>query len=313
MDLSKVIRADFGSDLTISHEYSAREKMVGFATLVRPIFLFMTPLNAASAAVLSIRGFPSWQLCLVGFITAAFAAAGVNIFNKYADRERDKIIWPLRSIPSGRVKASQALILSIACYAVSLVLCWIFFNPTAFYILLAAIVLGSLYSTHLRDRVGYLSLPPIEGLIFLCGWAVFSPGTVFTTVLPWYLYLLGVVWQSAHIMAHYVLHIRYDDSGQPVIMTPVFRSKPSPESASRTTAGLAVALFLMSASLPLLTPLNYIYIVPVVLWGIFTIYQCTEFLKTSQDKEKLNKAWSSLSLFRMIISAAIMVSVLVYH
>ena len=313
MDLAKVIRADFGSDLTIRNKYSPRERLVGFLTLVRPIFLFMTPLNAASAAVLSIRGFPSWQLCLIGFITAAFAAAGVNTFNKYTDRGRDKIIWPLRSIPAGRVSPGQALILAIACYAISLALCWVFFNPVSFFILLAASVLGSLYSSHLRDRVGYLSLPPIEGLIFLCGWACFSPGTVFTSILPWYLYLLGLVWQSGHIMAHYVLHIRYDENDRPVVLTPVLFSRPSPQAASRITMGLTILLFVMSIFLPLLTPLSYLYLVPVVLFGIYTIYRCTAFLKTSQDSKILHRAWSALSLFRMIISAGILVSVLIYH
>src|ERR1035437_867773 len=82
MDLSKVVQADFGSHLKVRGEYTKKEKLEGFLTLIRPIFLFMTPLNAASAAILSIRGLPSWQLCLAGFFTGAFAAAGVNTFNK---------------------------------------------------------------------------------------------------------------------------------------------------------------------------------------------------------------------------------------
>jgi 4-hydroxybenzoate polyprenyltransferase len=45
----------------------------------------MTPIYAASAAVLSVRGFPSWDMILIGLCAAAFAAAGVNIFNRYAD------------------------------------------------------------------------------------------------------------------------------------------------------------------------------------------------------------------------------------
>jgi 4-hydroxybenzoate polyprenyltransferase len=145
---TKVIRADFGSDLVIREQYDLKERLAGFVTLVRPIFLFMTPLNAASAAILSIRGLPSWPICLAGFFTAALAAAGVNTFNKYADRERDKTIWPSRSIPSGRVRPNQALILSIFFYSLSLLLIWFYINPAAILILLAEIVLGSLYSTH---------------------------------------------------------------------------------------------------------------------------------------------------------------------
>lgn len=311
MNLPKSIRADFGSDLTIRNQYSLKERLVGFLTLVRPIFLVMTPLNAASAAVLSIRGIPSWNLCLAGFIIGALAAAGVNTFNKYADRERDKLIWPSRSIPSGRVKSAQALILSLVCYAASLVLCWFIFNPAAFVILLAAEALGSLYSSHLRDKIGYLSLPLIEGLIFLCGWAALSPGTLFAA-LPWYVYFLGVVWQSAHIMAHYVLHIRYEKDGTPIIRTPVLFSKPSPESAAGMTLGFTAALFIMSLFLLLLTRLSLIYVIPVALFGLYTLYQCLGFFKAPRDDGRLHKAWSSLSLFRMIISLAILISILIY-
>jgi 4-hydroxybenzoate polyprenyltransferase len=313
MNLPKVIRADFGSDLPIRDEYNVKEKLIGFLTLVRPIFLFMTPVNAASAAILSIRGFPSWQLMVVGFLTGALAAAGVNIFNRYADVERDKIIWPWRAIPSGRVKAYQALLIVILAYVIALTLCWFFFNPIGFGILLAAIILGSLYSSVLREKVGYLSLPPIEGLIFLCGWACLAPETLSTSIVPWYLYLLGLVWQSGHIMAHYVLHIRYDDRGKPIIRTPALVFKPSPFAASRIVMGFAVLLLLMSAFLPWLTPLSYIYIIPVVAWGLYTIYKCTAFLRASQDKERLHQAWSSLSLFRLIISVFTILSILLYR
>jgi 4-hydroxybenzoate polyprenyltransferase len=312
MNLAKVIRADFGSDLTVQNEYSVGEKLTGFLTLARPLFLFLTPINAASAAVLSIRGIPSWDLCLVGFITGAFAAAGVNIFNRFADRRRDAVMWPLRSIPSGRVKPGSALALALFFYAAALALCWIYFSPVAFSILLAAVILGSLYSSYLRDKVGYLSLPPIEGLIFLCGWACLSPGTVFTTLLPWYLYLLGLVWQSAHIMAHYVLNVRFDDENKPVIMTPAFFSRPSPQAASRLALVLTFLLFAMSLLLPLLAHLSFLYLVPVAACGIYTLYQCRAFLKRSGSQENMHRAWSSLSLFRLIISAGIILSVLVY-
>ena len=249
---------------------------------------------------------------MAGFFTAAIAAAGVNTFNKYADRERDKIIWPSRSIPSGRVKANQALLLSLLYYAIALALCWIIFNPLAFYLLLAAITLGSLYSSILRDKVGYLSLPLIEGLIFLCGWACFSPQTLMTSVLPWYLYFMGVIWQTAHILAHYILHIRYDAAGKPVIQTPVLFSRPLPPKISRLILVFAVILTIMAVLLPLFTSLSLLYIVPVGAFGIYTIYQCAVLIKAPSDQGKLHRAWSSLSLFRMIISAGAVVGVLVY-
>ena len=313
MNLAKFFRADFGSDLDVHKKYTFKERLTGYLTLARPLFLVLTPINAASAAILSIRGLPSWQLCLAGFFTGALAAAGVNIFNRYADRERDRTMWPQRGIPSGRVKASGALIIAVIGYTAALALCWIFFNPTAFFILLAAIVLGSLYSTHLRDKIGYLSLPLIEGLIFLCGWACLAPDTVFSTFLPWYLYLLGVVWQSAHIMAHYVLNIRYDSEDKPEIITPLLFSRPSAQKTAQLTLAFTALLFIMSVLLPLLTPLSWLYIVPAAAYGLFTLYQCRAFSQSSLDKTKMHQAWSALSTFRLVISAAVILSIMVYH
>jgi len=311
MNLVKVIRADFGSDLPARATYGFRERAWGYLTLARPLFLVLTPFNAASAAVLAIRGLPPWELILAGLFTGALAAAGVNIFNRYADRRRDITLWPQRAIPSGRVPAGAALAIALTAYAASLALCWVFFNPTSFYILLAAIVLGSLYSTHLRDKVGYLSLPPVEGLIFLCGWACLAPATVLTA-LPWYLYLLGVVWQAAHIMAHYALNIRYDDKDNPTIATPALWGKPSPRAAARLTLGLTALLFVMSLLLPLLTSLSWLYIAPVAGFGLYALYRAAAYARQPRDKAPTHRAWSALALYRLAISAAIILSILVY-
>jgi 4-hydroxybenzoate polyprenyltransferase len=311
MNWNTLVRADFGRDLPIKAEYAFRERLFGFLTLCRPIFIFMTPLNAGSAAVLSISGYPSWRICLAGLLTAAFASAGVNTFNRFADRDRDKTAWPWRPIPSGRVKARYALALTIVLYSISLLLCWSYFNPTTFVILLAGIVLGSLYSTYFRDKIGYLSLPPIEGLIFLAGWAALSPDTILT-LTPWVLYVIGLTWQAAHIMAHYLLHIKYDDAGKPVITTPALFWKPSPKAASMLVLAFIAACFAMSLWLVRLTKLNYVFVILILIIGLVTLFRTLSLVDDNQNKEKLHKAWSSLSLFRLISSVAILLSILVY-
>ena len=189
-------------------EYSFWDRLLGFFIISRPIFFILTPLNAASAAVLALKAFPTLSQCLLGFFTVAFAGGAVNIFNDYIDRKRDKYIWYNRPIPSGRVKPGQALIQVILYAGISFSIAWFVFNPLTFVILLLAVGLGFLYSFYLRDNLGYLSLPPIVGLIYLGGWAAYSPETLFTSFLPWYLFILGAVWQAAHIMVYYPLHIK---------------------------------------------------------------------------------------------------------
>ncbi len=295
---------------SMKNGYTFKDKAIGFLTLIPPIFLFVTPFNAASAAVLSIGTFPSLKLCIVGYLTAAFAAGGANIFNRYTDRDRDKIAWPMRAIPSGRVNATHVLILSISLYVGALVLCWIFFNPTSFVILFIVIILGSIYSLYLRDKVGYLTLAPIVGLIYPGSWAAFSPETLFTSFLPWYLFILGLVWQSAHILIHYVLYMNNNINGVSSVNAPVFILRPSPKMAIYIALSVHMLTVILGVSLPFLTPLGIIYLVPVLALGLYTLYDGFGLLKDTSNKQKIYKTWSLMSLFRIVISGAILLDIL---
>jgi hypothetical protein len=172
-----------GSEIIARTESGLWDRLSGLLALIRPLFFILTPVNAAGAAVLALGGFPSPGKCVLGFIAVAFASCAVNVFNDYTDRERDKVLWPARPIPAGRISPREALVVVIVSLGISLSIAWLAFNPLTFSILLLAIVLGVLYSVYLRDKVGYLSLPPIVGLIYLGGWrrirssAAGCPGT----------------------------------------------------------------------------------------------------------------------------------------
>ena len=312
--MNQLLHALLGLGLATKTSYSITDRLLGFLALVPPIFLFLTPLNAASAVVLSIRGYPPWNICILGLLTVAFAGGGVIAFNNYIDRERDMVIWPQRSIPNGRVKANGALATATLSFICALLLSWFFFNAVNFFILLASIALGCLYSAYLRDRVGYLSLPPIVGLIYLGGWAAVSPETLFTSLLPWYLYLLGLVWQVAHIMVYYPVHITPKVSGKPdTKLPPALLFTPSPRLAvgiAVTFLGLALVL---STLLPLLTPLSPIYLILVLGAGIYTLVSTLQLLGDVPNREKGLRTFTSLTVFRLTISVAILLDILICY
>jgi 4-hydroxybenzoate polyprenyltransferase len=292
----------------LSQEHSLRGRLSGFLTLIRPIFFILTPLNAASAAVLALKGYPSLTQCLIGFAVVALAGCAVNVFNDYADRNRDRLIWRNRPIPSGRVKPNEALLLVIIALAISLSIAWFWFNPVTFFILLVAVLLGALYSVYLRDRVGYLSLPPIVGLIYLGGWSAFSPETIFSW-LPWYLYLIGIVWQTAHIMVYYPLHITSDGSEPGTKAPPALFLTPSPQAAVKIGIGFTGATILLSILLPLLAPLSAIYLALVIAAGVYALINGLRLMKDVMNRERGIKAFASLSIFRLVISAAVLLTV----
>lgn len=308
-----MLRSFFGLGLAVKPSYSLRDKLLGFITLVPPIFLVLTPINAASAVVLSIQGYPPWEKCVLGLLTVAFAGGGVVIFNNYVDRERDKSIWPDRSIPSGRVKATNALFLAISLFFCALIFSWVFFNPVNFFILLLTIILGALYSLYFRDKAGYLSLPPIVGLIYLGGWAALSPETLFTSVLPWYLYFLGLIWQTAHIMVYYPLHITRESEGSAVKSPSAFFFTPS----ARQAVGIGMAFFglafILSLLLPIWAPLGSLYLTPVLVAGFYALSLGIRLLRNASDRISGLKTFLSLTVFRLTISTAILLEIFIYH
>lgn len=309
--MNQALRVFLGLGLQTKEGYSLTDRLLGFLTLVPPIFLFLTPINAASAVVLSIRGYPSWKEGLIGFLAVAFAGGGVVVFNNYVDRIRDKTIWPKRSIPSGRIKAHHALILVIVLFTTALLLTWFVFNPSTFYILLLAVLLGCLYSAYLRDRVGYLSLPPIIGLIYIGGWSVLAPETLFSSFLPWYLYLLGVSWQAAHIMVYYPVHITYRHNNDSTVRLPAFFFKPSVTVAAVIALGFTCLTFLMGGFLTILADLSIIYALLIVVAGIFALRSTIRLLQDASSHEKGIKAFASLTIFRLTISVAILMDIFI--
>jgi protoheme IX farnesyltransferase len=299
-------------ELVAKNEYGLRERISAFLALARPIFFILTPVNAASAAVLALGGYPKLTQCLLGFLAVAFASCAINVFNDYIDRERDRLIWPARPVPSGRVKPSEALLVVIASLVICLSIAWFIFNPITFSILLLAVILGALYSAYLRDRVGYLSLPPIVGLIYLGGWTAFSPETLFSSFTPWYLYLLGVVWQTAHIMIYYPLHvIRNTSNTTDTKVPPALFFAPSPQVAVKIGVAFTCVTILLSILLPLLAPLGALYLALAIVAGLYALISGLRLSKDTLNRERGLKTFASLSIFRLVISAAILLTVFI--
>ncbi len=288
-----------------------KDRVSGLLALVRPLFFVLTPINAAGAAVLALGHFPPLSQCVLGFFAVAFASCAVNVFNDYTDRERDKVIWPARPIPGGRIRPAEALLVVIVSLVISLSIAWLAFNPLTFTILLLAVVLGGLYSAFLRDRLGYLSLPPIIGLIYLGGWAAVSPETLFTSWLPWYLYLLGVVWQAAHIMIYYPLHLAPTIDESRVKTPKALFFTPSPKKAVKIGLVFTGLTLLLSLLLVLMTSLGILFILLVAAAGVYTLVNGLIFVKEVKDRSKGLRAFTAVSLFRLVISAAILLSVLI--
>jgi 4-hydroxybenzoate polyprenyltransferase len=273
----------------------------------------MGALGVAAGAALAYGGFPAWDICLTGFIAALFAFAGIHTFNDSADDQRDVVCWPGRPIPSRRLTSRQALLLATGFFASSLIIVWFAFNPVCFMVSVAALGLGCLYSSYLRDRIGYLILPPIQSIGWLCGWAAFSPDTLFVSWSPYVLYLFSATWQAGHIMVYSPLHPVQRVKGVKLTQVPAFIKRTSPQMA----AVLGFAFLCLAAAagiyLGIFFHLGLLYLLPTALMALLALSVSFKFMRDPENFSKGIKAFSFATYFMLAARVFILLSVFLFY
>ncbi len=293
--------------------YSSRERAAALVEVTRPLLSMMGPPVAGAGAVLALNGFPSLSKCFWGSLVVLVAAFGMHTFNDWRDKRRDLRAWPGRPIPSGRLKSPEALALSLFFFALSLLGAWRLFNPTLLAVLVIALALGVIYCLVLRDRVGYLSLPPIVGLFPIGGWAAFSPDTLFTSPLPWLLYLLTVGWQAGHIMVYSAGHPVEEIGGRMKTEVPALLLRPSPRGASILGLAFLVATLVVSIGLYLTSPLRYLYLVIAVGSGLVVVAAALRLVGDPLNRRKALLAFNVASFYEMALFGGILLDVFVFR
>lgn len=138
-------------------------------------------LSFAVGGILAFGAIPSLNLQLIcGFVAVVGALLGTNLINQVADVDIDRINKPHRPIPSGKLKAKNAVILTGVLYVVSLLgaafVSIEMIGLTAIYIFLGAAY--SLRPFRFKEKLilSNLSIAIWYNFVnFLIGWVVFRP------------------------------------------------------------------------------------------------------------------------------------------
>lgn len=135
----------------------------------------------------------SWVLFIKVLICMVAARTAAMAFNRYLDRRIDALNprTALREIPAGKIKASEALVLTILSCLVFMVTCWTL-NPLCFYLSFPALFIVLYYSftkyftswCHLVLGLG-LSLSPIGAFLAVTGYFASLPLFFSLIVLSW--------------------------------------------------------------------------------------------------------------------------------
>jgi 4-hydroxybenzoate polyprenyltransferase len=292
--------------------YKRVEQVTAAFEMTRPLLAIMGTALVATGAVLSLETIPPFMLIVYGCICSAIANFYIHTFNDWSDRERDKEAWPKRAIPSGRISPRAALALSIFYFVLAITLTGIFFNITTAIILTVSLSLGTLYTTHLRDKAGYLILPFIVGIHPVGGWAAFSPHTLFKSPLPWILYALIFLWQAGHIMVHSTLHPVIELRGRNVTQIKGLFFSTTPRQAAvlgfiflMLTSGVSIYLYFVA-------PLNHIYLTVAILSAFYALIPSAMLIKDPENKKRAMNAFNAVSLYALILCLSVIVDILVY-
>jgi 4-hydroxybenzoate polyprenyltransferase len=176
-----------------------KNKILALICMQRPAIAIMGPLMFFAASVLAIDALPSLETIIIGSIAVYLLSAAEHSIDDTIDKEIDKIKWPTRPLPLEILKRRTGAVYAISLAAIGVILSYLFFNWQLVAVELVALGLGTLYP-FLRNRIGYLVLAPIPPLIGVGGWVAYSPETLFTSPVPWILYLVFLFWQAFHIL-----------------------------------------------------------------------------------------------------------------
>jgi 4-hydroxybenzoate polyprenyltransferase len=176
-----------------------KSKILALICMQRPAIAVMGPLMFFAAAVLAKGALPSFEAILFGSIAVYLLSAAEHSIDDTIDKEIDKVKWPTRPLPLGILKRETGAFYAMSLAIIGVVISYLFFNWQLVAVELVALGLGTLYP-FLRNRFGYLVLAPIPPLIGVGGWIAYSPETLFTSPIPWILYLVFFFWQAFHIL-----------------------------------------------------------------------------------------------------------------
>ncbi len=276
-----------------------KKKILGLMCLQRPFVAIMGPFMFFAAAFLALGGMPPLAELIWAFIAVYSLSAAEHTIDDYIDREIDRKKWPHRPLPTGAISRTQARALAFFLSGLGIVISFFIFNWQLVVVEFIALGLGTAYP-FLRDRIGYLVLGPIPPLIAIGGWVAYSPDTLFTSPVPWILYLVFFAWQAFHILT------------LPWALTVVktFIVKPKPRMVAKISVLFSVITLLFTLFLSFYIPnaimfITVMFIISVLFWA-----SAVPLIKEPTSTEKSYRAVMVATNYNIVMCITLMFTVM---
>jgi 4-hydroxybenzoate polyprenyltransferase/geranylgeranylglycerol-phosphate geranylgeranyltransferase len=152
-----------------------RDHLVAHVEAWRPDLSTYAGLVSLSGAVLSMEGAPTWRL-IGAWLSPTLGWVAAMYGGDYFDRHLDTVAKPHRPIPSGRMRAGEALAGMIICIGLGMIVA-VVLNPLNLLVVAATTVLGVTYSKWLKARGiwGNLIRGGVTAMAFILGTLAVRP------------------------------------------------------------------------------------------------------------------------------------------
>lgn len=281
----------------------AVQTIANYVDLMKPHVTVLLLGTTAAAMAIASRGLPPLGLVVATLLGGTMAAGSANCINCYIDRDIDQIMGRTqrRSLPSGRVQPTQALIFGITLGVGAFIILATFVNLLSATLACSAILFYVfVYTMWLkRSSAQNIVIGGAAGAVpVLVGWAAVTN----TITLPaiW-LFAIIFYWTPPHFWALSLL-IQKDYEKARVPMMPVVMG----ENETRRQIFL-YSLLLLAVTLVLfgMHAMGYVYLVAAVILGGILIYMSVRLLRDKTKRWARTLFWYSNCYLAMIFAAMV--------
>lgn len=281
-----------------------RQTISSYINLMKPhVTVLLLGITVATMAIAQ-QGLPNLLLVLATLLGGTMAAGSANCINCYIDRDIDQVMTRTqrRSLPSGKVGPTQALIFGLVLGAGSFVVFSSFVNLLSAELALAAILFYVfIYTLWLkRSSTQNIVIGGAAGAVpVLIGWAAVTNSVGLAAI---WLFAIVFYWTPPHFWALSLL-IEKDYARANVPMLPVVMGERETKKQI-----LLYSLMLLAVTLILFAmhTMGYFYLVCSTLLGGILIYMSIRLLMDSTRKWARTIFWYSNCYLALIFAVMVL-------
>ena len=280
-----------------------RQTISSYIDLMKPHVTVLLLGTTVAAMAIADRGLPPLGLVLATLLGGAMSAGSANCINCYIDRDIDQVMGRTqrRSLPSGKVQPTQALIFGLALGVGSFIILTFFVN------LLSALLATSAILFYVFVYTIWLKRTSAQNIVIggaagavpvLVGWAA-ATNTI--TLPAIWLFAIIFYWTPPHFWALSLL-IQKDYEKAHIPMMPVVMGEPETRKQillySLLLLAVTLVLFAMGA-------MGYLYLAAALVLGGILLYMAVRLLRDKTKKWARTLFWYSNCYLAMIFAAMV--------